>query len=130
MIHSFVLRKCSAALDRLCGRVPRGHVFMKIRVVGHVARNRGVVAEDLVFHNVLARLHGLEEISDMLGCVVVVPAERRMSPVIGKVAGGCGCAACQSSRYFCLASAVHPIQRVSLRLRARILRNDGERSLR
>ena len=56
-----ILPEVAQALDRLRGRVPRGHVVMEVRMIGHVAGNRGVIAEDFIFDHVLARLHGAEE---------------------------------------------------------------------
>src|ERR1035437_1783083 len=44
---------------------------MKIRVVGQVAADSGVITENLVFHYVLPRHHGAEEVGDMVRGLVI-----------------------------------------------------------
>ena len=99
---------------------------MKIRVIGHVARNRRIVAKHLVLHNMLARLHRVEEIGNMI-CSIIVSLR-------------CGeCLRQRQSRsrlrmrrvpffqVFPLRFCRPPIQRVAFRLRPRILRRHGKR---
>ncbi len=59
------------ALDRLRRRVPCGDIAVKVRMIGHVTGDGGVVAEDLILDHMLTRLHRAEEIGDMVGCVVI-----------------------------------------------------------
>ena len=81
--------------------------LLKVRVIGHVARNRRVVAEDLVFNHVLACLHGLEEIGNVIGCVVV-SLRRGIRLHLRQRRRRLGMRGMPLSRYFCLASAVQP----------------------
>src|SRR6266478_3665224 len=59
-------------LDRSAAFVPVHGLRPEIGLVGHVAGERGVMAEDCVFHNRPAGPYGVEEIPQMRLDVVVV----------------------------------------------------------
>ena len=46
---------------------------MEVRIVGLMAGVGRVVAEDLILHHVLPRLNGAEEVTDVVGGIVVIP---------------------------------------------------------
>src|ERR1019366_10025161 len=77
------------ALDRPRRRVPCGDVAVKVRVIGHVTGDGGVVTEDLVFHHVFSCFHRTEEVGDMVGCVVIA-GRRGITLHLSEFRGGRG----------------------------------------
>src|ERR1017187_3375116 len=76
LINWFSSEGFRSALDRFGRRIPRRHGAVKVRVIGLVAGNGRVVAEDLVLDHMLPRLDGAEEVGDVVGGVVVALRRR------------------------------------------------------
>ena len=95
-------------------------------MIGHVAGDGGIVAEDLVLHHVLARLDGAEEVGDVVGGVVVT-LRRGVAFHLAQLIGRRGMRGVPLGQILLLGRRGPAVQRIALRPRARILRSHGER---
>src|SRR6266567_3542487 len=117
------------ALDRLRGRVPYRYAVMEVRVICHVAGDRRVVPEHLVLGDVLPRLHRVEEVRQVVGRIVV-PLRRGVR--LHQSWSGSGNGGLLGMRTMPLVEILPlrlsrpAIERIPFRLRARILRRQGD----
>jgi len=111
----------SLSLNPFGLRVPRRHATVKVRVIGHVAGDGRVVAEDLVLHHALTCLNGAEEVSDMIGGVVIA-RRRGIAFHFAQRNGWRGMRRVPLGQVLLLGRRRPAVQRVALRLRACILR--------
>src|SRR5437868_10370452 len=68
-----------SSFEALRSLIPKYRLFAEIRFVGHVASERGVIAEHFVFRHRLARLHRLEEVPEVWFHII---------PIVSLVSGG------------------------------------------
>ena len=93
---------------------------MEVRVVGHVAGDGCIVAEDLVFDDVLARLDSVEEGGDVVGGIVIA-TRSRVGLRFGELCGRCGMRGVPVFQILLLRFGGPAVERVAFGLRAQCL---------
>ena len=107
-------------------RVPRSDGAVEVRVVGHVAGDGGIVAEDLVFDDMLARFNSVEKIGDVVGGIVIA-TRSRVGLRFGELCGRCGMRGVPFFQILALRFGGPAVERVAFGLGRSVLRRDGKR---